>query len=310
MARLRDVLKRIPIVSWFVAITNSWKLPGFEGMTAWDLWETYSVGIVKGAFSSRASAISYSFFMALFPFILFILNLIPFINIDNFQEEVLLFVNDLLPTQAAGAFDNIFNEIALQENTGLLTVAFLTSIILMTNGVNAIFAGFEGSYHSEVNRGFFRQYAVSLLVSFLLVIFLFVGVVLTGVVAYWISELRANNFMTEDSMVTWLNVIRYVVLILMLYTFVCTLYYAGTRDGRTTHFFSIGAVVTTILIIIFSYLYGIYIDNFSSYNEVYGSIGALLILMVYIWLNANILLLGFELNASLRALKARNLVLE
>ncbi|ARN76652.1 ribonuclease BN [Nonlabens spongiae] len=310
MARLREVLKRIPVISWFVAVSTSWKLPGFEGMTAWDLWETYSMGIVKGAFSSRASAISYSFFMALFPFILFVLNLIPFIDIENFQAEVLLFVNDLLPTQAAGAFDNIFNEIAMQENTGLLTISFVSSIVLMTNGVNAIFDGFEGSYHSEINRGFIRQYAVSLVVSLLLVLFLLVGVILTVGVAYWIAEMRAQNFMTENSMVFWLSTVRYIILGIMVYVFICTLYYTGTRDGRNTRFFSIGAVMSLILIVAFSYLYGLYIDNFSSYNEIYGSIGAILILMVYIWLNSNILLLGFELNASLRSLKARNLVLE
>ncbi|OUS10825.1 ribonuclease BN [Nonlabens dokdonensis] len=307
MSRFKQILDRIPIISWFVAITNRWKLPGFQGMTAWDLWETYSVGIVEGAFSARASSISYSFFMAIFPFILFILNLIPFIEIDNFQEEILFFVNDLLPAQAAGAFDDIFKEIALQENTGLLTVAFLTSLFLMANGVNAIFNGFERSYHSDLNRGFFRQYIVAVGVSIILVVFLFLGVVLAGVVEYWISELRARDFMTQDSMEVWLKLIRYVTLVIMLFIFICTLYYTGTKEGRNTKFLSIGAVVTTFLIILFSYLYGVYIDNFASYNEIYGSIGALLILMVYIWLNANLLLLGFELNASLRALKARNL---
>ena len=203
--------------------------------------------------------------------------------------------------------DDIFKEIALQENTGLLTVAFLTSLFLMANGVNAIFNGFERSYHSELNRGFFRQYAVAIGVSIVLVLFLFIGVVLSGVVEYWIAVLRARDFMTQDSMEIWLKLIRYITLITMLFLFICTLYYTGTKEGRTTKFLSIGALVTTILILIFSYLYGIYIDNFSSYNEIYGSIGALLILMVYIWLNANLLLLGFELNASLRTLKARNL---
>ena len=203
--------------------------------------------------------------------------------------------------------DDIFKEIALQENTGLLTVAFLTSLFLMANGVNAIFNGFERSYHSELNRGFFRQYAVAIGVSIVLVLFLFIGVVLSGVVEYWIAVLRARDFMTQDSMEIWLKLIRYITLITMLFLFICTLYYTGTKEGRTTKFLSIGALVTTVLILIFSYLYGIYIDNFSSYNEIYGSIGALLILMVYIWLNANLLLLGFELNASLRTLKARNL---
>jgi membrane protein len=233
--------------------------------------------------------------------------LIPFIRIDNFQEELLLFVNGLLPAQAAGAFDNIFNEIAMQQNTGLLTIAFLTSLFLMANGVSAIFNGFEGSFHIELNRGFVRQYIVAVAVSIMLVIFLFLGVVLAGVVEYWIYELRAVNFMTEDSMEFWLKLMRYLTLIFMLFIFISTLYYTGTKEGRTTSFFSIGAAFTTLLIILFSYLYGIYITNFASYNEIYGSIGALLILMVYIWLNANLLLLGFELNASLRKLKARNL---
>jgi membrane protein len=310
MSKAKELIDRIPILSWLVALIDKWKLPGFEGMTAWDLWQAYSVGIVQGAFSARASAISYSFFMAVFPFILFILNLIPFIKIDNFQEEVLFFVNDLLPAQAAGAFDDIFKEIALQGNSGLLTIAFFTSLFLMANGINAIFNGFERSYHSELNRGFFRQYFVAIAVSILLVVFLLAGVILAGVVEYWISELRARDFMTEDSMEVWLKMLRYITLIIMLFLFVCTLYFTGTREGRTTKFLSIGSFVTTLLILVFSYLYGIYIENFSSYNEIYGSIGALLILMVYIWLNSNLLLLGFELNASLRSLKARNLKTE
>jgi membrane protein len=310
MSKAKELIDRIPILSWLVALIDKWKLPGFEGMTAWDLWQAYSVGIVQGAFSARASAISYSFFMAVFPFILFILNLIPFIKIDNFQEEVLFFVNDLLPAQAAGAFDDIFKEIALQGNSGLLTIAFFTSLFLMANGINAIFNGFERSYHSELNRGFFRQYLVAIAVSILLVVFLLAGVILAGVVEYWISELRARDFMTEDSMEVWLKMLRYITLIIMLFLFVCTLYFTGTREGRTTKFLSIGSFVTTLLILVFSYLYGIYIENFSSYNEIYGSIGALLILMVYIWLNSNLLLLGFELNASLRSLKARNLKTE
>lgn len=286
---------------------KQYHIPGWEEVSWYDVLTTYYDGLVNGTFSARASSISYSFFMALFPFILFILNLIPFIRIDNFQEEFLLFINELLPVQAAGAFDNIFREIALQENTGLLTVAFATSIFLMSNGVNAIFDGFERSYHSAVNRGFFRQYAVSLGVSLLIVVILFVGVVTIVTIEYFINELRAQNIMTENSMTFWLVVIRYTVIIFLIFTFVSLLFYSGTRDGRHTSFFSYGATITVILSIILSYLYGIYINNFATYNEIYGSIGALLILMVYIWLNSNLLLLGFELNASIRKLKARNL---
>ncbi|KQC33780.1 ribonuclease BN [Nonlabens sp. YIK11] len=307
MSRLKEILDRIPVISWFVAVSSRARLPGFEGMTIYDLWETYSVGIVQGAFTLRASAISYSFFMAIFPFILFMLNLIPFVPVDNFQVDFLEFVNGLLPAQAAGSFDTIFKEIALQENTGLLTIAFITSLFFMSNGVNAIFDGFERSYHSSFNRNMFRQYFVAVGVSLMLSLFLLISIAMFGLVEYWIDSLRAEDFMTQSSTEIWLIVLRYIAIIIMLYLFVSTLYYTGTKEGRQTRFFSIGSVVTTVLILITSYLYGIYIDNFASYNEIYGSIGALLILMIYIWLAANILLLGYELNASIRSLKARNL---
>ena len=89
----------------------------------------------------------------------------------------------------------------------------------------------------------------------------------------------------------------------MIYMSTAMLYHFGTKEGRQTRFFSIGALLTTLLIILTSYLFGIYINNFSQYNELYGSIGALLILLLYVWLNSNILLLGYELNASLQYLR-------
>jgi len=205
MTKLKEILNRIPVVSWFVAISSRARLPGFEGMTVYDLWETYSVGIVQGAFTLRASAISYSFFMAIFPFILFILNLIPFVPVDNFQVDFLEFVNGLLPAQAAGSFDSIFREIALQENTGLLTIAFVTSLFFMSNGINAVFDGFERSYHSSFNRGMIRQYMISVGVSLMLSLFLLISVAMFGIVEYWITTLRAQDFMTQSSTETGLH---------------------------------------------------------------------------------------------------------
>ncbi len=307
MARLKEILARIPVLSWIVSVSSRAKIPGFEGMTLYDLWETYSVGILEGAFTLRASAISYSFFMAIFPFILFMLNLIPFVPVENFQTDFLDFVNGLLPAQAAGSFDYIFKEIALQENTGLLTIAFITSLFFMSNGINAVFNGFERSYHTSFNRGMLRQYLIAVAVSLLLSLFLLLSIVVFGIVEYWIGMLRAQEFMPDASSQIGLKLLRYASVIVMLYLFVSTLYYTGTKEGRENSFFSAGSLMTTILILLSSYLYGIYIDNFASYNEIYGSIGALLILMIYIWLTANVLLLGYELNASIRSLKARNL---
>jgi membrane protein len=86
---------------------------------------------------------------------------------------------------------------------------------------------------------------------------------------------------------------------------IAILYYFGIKKGKNNRFFSIGASVTTMLFVLTTYLFGVYITNFSNYNELYGSIGALLILMLYIWINSNLLLLGFELNATLKTLRLK-----
>lgn len=279
-------------------------LPGMDGLTAFDLWEIYSGGIIQGTFSTRASAIAYSFFMAIFPFLIFVLNLIPYITfIDDFQIEFLVFMNNMLPPTTYDLFEDIFLDIAGTPRGGLLSFAFLLSIFLMTNGVNAIFTGFEFSFHTHKNRSIVRQYLVAVGVSIVMALLLLLTVVVAVYLTYAVDDLSELGLLFEKSFASQL--LQYVILILLTYLAVATLYYFGTKEGRLARFFSVGALFTTVLIMITTYLFGLYITNFSSYNELYGSIGALLVLMVYIWLNSNILLLGFELNASLTKMKSK-----
>lgn len=277
-------------------------LPGMNGLTFYDLWAIYIKGIIEGTFSTRASAIAYSFFMAIFPFLIFILNLIPYINfIDDFQLHFLLFMDSLMPPTTSDAFNDIFMDIASTPRAGLLSFTFLLSLFLMTNGVNAIFTGFEFSFHTHVNRSIVRQYVIAIGVSVIMALLLLLTVIVVVYLTYAVDDIRDLGGIFEN--IVTVQVLTYSAFIILVYLAVATLYYFGTREGRESSFFSLGALFTTILIIITTFLFGLYITNFSNYNELYGSIGALLVLMVYIWLNSNILLLGFELNASLNKLR-------
>lgn len=281
---------------------NKIVLPGMNGLTAYDLWVIYSGGIMQGTFSTRASAIAFSFFMAIFPFLIFILNLIPYINfIDDFQLQFLVFMDSLLPPTTSELFDDIFLDIASNPRGGLLSFTFLFSIFLMANGINAIFTGFEFSYHTHLNRSIVRQYIIAVGVSIIMALLLLIIVIIAVYLTYAVDDL--NDFGSIIENIFTAQLMTYSAFILLVYLGVATLYYFGTREGRLSRFLSIGALFTTVLIILTTYLFGIYITNFSAYNELYGSIGALLVLMVYIWLNSNILLLGFELNASLIKMK-------
>lgn len=304
-AEISDTLKKIPVISRIAYWFNEIKLPGFEEFTLYDLFSLYALGIVKGALSTRAGSIAFSFFMAIFPFLLFILNLIPFVwFIDNFQQELLNYLEDLLPPQTSGMFQDIFLDIANNPRAGLLSFVFLLSIFLMSNGVNAIFTGFEFSYHTKINRTIVRQYLVSVGVAIIVAVLLLIAVIATVYLTYVIDQFKSIGVVGDSLLLAKYG--RFAILILVLVLGISTLYYFGTKEGRKTQFFSLGSFFSTILIILTTYLFSIYVENFSSYNKLYGSIGALLILMLYIWLNSNILLLGFELNGSLYNLKQKS----
>ncbi|MBV1923664.1 MAG: YihY/virulence factor BrkB family protein [Flavobacteriaceae bacterium] len=301
MRDVEEILLKIPVIRQIILICKKIKLPGFGGLSLFDLVKNYVYGIIEGTFSTRAGSIAFSFFMALFPFLLFLLNLIPFVPIDNFHEKFLLFIEGILPPQTTEFFLPIIEDISANPRGGLLSAVFILAILLMSNGINAIFSGFEYSYHVRINRNFIRQYFVALVVSVFLALMLLVTVVIIVYSEYIIGTLKTEDIISND--VFWISTIRYIIFVVLIYMVIAILYYYGIKEGKTIRFFSIGALVTTLLFMLTTYLFGIYIENFSNYNELYGSIGALLIMMLYIWINSNLLLLGFELNATLKTLK-------
>jgi len=308
-------LEKIPIVNWFVRLLKNIRLPGFEGLSIYDLAEMYIVGIIQGTLSTRASAIAFSLFLALFPLLIFMVTLVPYlfeyVTIQNadFEGQFQLFLESFLPTATGEYFGEVFQQIKDQKRGGLLSSAFILSIFLAANGVNAIFGGFETSYHINLNRNFFRQYLFALMVGLILAILIILGFVMfiyfEVYVLVYLDEFQARlgGYVMEDGDRTGVQVAKVLFFVLLSYFTTAILYYFGTREGKQAHFFSVGVLMTTILFVVTSYLFGVYVDKFARYNELYGALGGLLILMVYIWLNSNILLLGFELNASLNSLR-------
>lgn len=296
-------LQKIPLLRNFVRWAKMVKLNWLSGLSLYDLLELYIIGITEAALSNRAGSIAFSFFMALFPFALFVLNLIPFIPIEGFQEDFLDFVADGVPPNTFDAIKNIINDILHNSHSGLLSSGFILSVFLMANGLNAILGGFENSKHVLVKRGFFHQYFVAVGMSLLLAFLLIITVAIIVVFEVFIQKLNATDFLNEN--VPLIVMGRYVFLILMILMTTSILFKFGTTNQGSRSFISIGSVFTTILTLISSYFFGVWVIRFSKYNELYGSIGTLLIVMFYIWINCMVLLLGFELNEVINKLKGQ-----
>ena len=302
---IEDKLEKIPVVNILVRFGKKIKIPGLQGMSLYDVLEMYIIGIVEGALTTRAGGIAFSFFMAVFPFMLFILTLIPYIPIEGFQDGLFSFIKEILPPQTFEAVNTVLGDIINNQYGGLLSFGFLLSIFLMTNGVNAIFGGFEYSYHITDVRNVFKSYFVSLAVSLLMSFFLIVTI--TTLILYQVALSKIDEqgwFDTSDLNLFYIG--KNAVFLVMIFTIVSLLFRYGTKQGKEVKFFSAGAILTTVVSLCTFYLFGIYVVKFAQYNQLYGSIGTLLILMLFVWLNAIILLLGFELNASLHALRQRN----
>lgn len=305
MSRILEArIEKIPVLRNVMHAAQRVKLPWLKGLSLYDLLELYFLGVAQGAIAYRAGAIAWSFFMSLFPFALFILNLIPYIPIDNFQGDFLRFVEESVPPSTYEAIANIINDILNNSHSGLISTGFFLSIFLMANGLNAIMGGFETSRHVIIKRGFLRQYAVAVAMSILLSLILIVTISSIVVFEVFIQQTKIQDVLSDR--IPLLSMGRYLFVILMILITTSILFKFGIKRDKNRSFISIGSVFTTILIILSSYFFGIWVVKFSKYNELYGSIGTLLIMMFYIWINCMILLLGFELNGTINKLKKKS----
>lgn len=296
-------LLKIPFYRRVIRFLKNTDFPGLRGLSIFRFFEIYITGIVKGAFSYRAGSIAFSFFMAIFPFILFILNLLPFVPVKDFQVDFLNFIEKSVPPNTYGAIEEIIKDILNNSHKNLISSGFFLSIILMANGVNAILGGFQSSYHfthHTVKRSFIRQYATAIVLSLVISIILITAVVAIVVSEFTVHNLSANLLVDELLLI---NFARYLILIFLILCVNSLLLKYGTRQTKYLPFFNAGAVFSTFLMIIGSYVFGIYVTKFARYNELYGSIGTILVLMIYIWLICIIILLGFEVNASINSYK-------
>jgi len=282
--------------------TQSIKIPGYVDLSLYSLIKTYASGLVKGALAARAGSVAFSFFMAFFPFLLFMLNLIPFIPVANLDQTFSLFIESLMPDSSKGFFMSIYQDIQGNQRSGLLSSSFLMSILFMGNGINSLFSAFQGSQHVKVSRPFLRKYIYAIFIGLLISVLL-----ISSVIVYVLFEINILDNLSDKGVIKneygWLHAGEYILLVLMTILTPAILYFFGTPGRRKERFFSTSVFVTAGMFIVSTLLFGVYVNTFSNYNELYGSIGALLILMLYIWVNSVILLLGFELNMILNGLK-------
>ena len=274
-------------------------LPGFDGIPLYDVLIFFWKSIVEGSITTRASAIAFNFFLALFPALIFLFTLIPYIPIANFQEELFLLIQDVLPENAFSTVEKTIREIITEERGGLLSLGFFMALIFSTNGLASMMSAFDASLHSFQRRIWIEQRIIAVMLLFIISILLTITIALIAGGQIAINYL-ANNDLLRDNLTYYLLTFgKWIVIIgLLFFTYSFFYYFAPAKKTRW-RFISAGSTLATVLSIPTILGFGYYITNFGQYNKLYGSIGTLLVVLFLFYLMSLILLIGFELNASI-----------
>jgi membrane protein len=274
-------------------------LPFFDGMPLYDVAIFFWRSIINGAITTRASAIAFSFFIAFFPGILFLFTLIPYIPIDNFQNELFHIIQDLVPETTFATIEGTVSDIIMRPRGGLLSFGFAMALIFSTNGLASMMTAFDATIHGIDRRSWLSQRlaAIFLLIILLVLLTLAVALLTGGQIA--LSYLLEHQILRGSLTLHLLNFGRWIVIVLLLFFAYSFLYYMAPAKKTRWRFISAGGTLATILSIVVLIGFTFYINNFSQYNTLYGSIGTLLIILFLMYVMSLILLIGFELNASI-----------
>lgn len=291
------------LLLYFKLILQKIVIPGFDGVSIFEVLNFFFKGLLKGALTMRASAVAFNFFLALFPTIIFVFTIIPYLPIPGFNEAIFGLLQDILPNSTYQTVYETVENILTQPQGGLLSIGFMLALFFSTTGIISLIEAFNQTYHSIQARSFLKQYLIALILVIIISALVLIGISLMIGGGVFIDYLQGKQWIDTGFQTFMLQFIKWSVVVCIFFFAISFLYYLGPSRRQKFRFISAGSTLSTLLIIILSIGFNYYIDNFSRYNTLYGSIGTLIIVMLWIYFVSIVILIGFELNASISVLK-------
>ncbi len=288
-----------------IVLSHKMVLPGFQGLSLYQVLRFFLEGLRQGRITTRAAAISFRVLLAIPPFLIVLLSIIPFIPIDNFQENLLGNISRVLPHSAFELMEQTLEDLLNRKQQTLISVSFLLLLVYSSNAIAAILDGFSYSYHDTQNRGIVMQYAISFVLMITLSIMVVVGVALITFSGPVLSYLRQIDIIDNQFTVVAIEFAKWIIVVVLFESGISLLYRAG-HSGKW-RVFNAGATFATLGLIIVSSLFAWFVNSFGSYNKLYGSVGSILVVMLWFYFNNIVLLIGFEINTSIEQAKGKKI---
>lgn len=305
--RHKKIIIGLSPVRAFVSWTRKVRFNRYEGVSLYKILKRFLKNIQEDEVMDRANGVAFNFILATFPAIIFLFTLIPFVSRyfpDVNTETIMGFIRDLMPPSMFDVASTTVLDIVSNQRGGLLTLGFVFAMYLSTNGMMALMRAFNACYKTIEKRPGWktRMIATGLTFNMTFVLFLAIMLLVVGqfVLDYVRGHLHELNWVNLDAYTVYLLfTLRFLVIFIVFFLAISTIYYFGPAIHYNWRFFSIGSLIATLLCLAVSYGFSYYITNFGTYNKVYGSIGVMIAMMVWIQLITVVLLIGYEINASI-----------
>lgn len=292
----------LPILAW----TRKVSLPGFKGVSIYHVVKFIYNESQKDDIITRANSVAFTFFLSLFPTIIFVFTLLPLMPIRfDLLDTIRTYGQAALPQEAFNYLMEVVEGIVSIQRGGLQSIGFFLALFFSSSGMLTLMYGFDKSYDLTFKkRNYFKNRLVAI---FLTVIIAFIFILSFVLIVF--GDKIFSSFLSQfdiGQLSTYIILLfRYSMIIILIYVSISLIYRYGPSMYKKIPFINVGATIATALSIISSILFAYFINNFGKYNELYGSIGALIVLLLWLEINSLVILIGFEMNASIKVNRDR-----
>lgn len=300
---LLDHIEKLPPVAWVLTKSKSTSLPGFEGVPIFDVVRFFIKQVQTIGMTERASSIAFNFVMAIPPAIIFLFTLIPYLPITQaFQLELYGLIKDVIPGERDNAIlIGFLQDFINNPRNGLLSLGFVLSLYFSSNAMMGIMRSFDKNYVGFTKRKGFHRRMVALKITGLLYLIVFSSLAILiarDVVLKWLG-------IENEQLIALIMNLRWFVIVLLFFFCISFIYRHAPSVQKKWRLLNPGSVLATLLMLVMTLALSWWVSRFSNYNQLYGSIGTVLIIMILIFINSLILLIGFELNVSIYSLQSQ-----
>jgi membrane protein len=284
-------------------------LPGFQGLPLYDVIVFFKSQVQKVGLNDRARSIAFSFLMAIPAATIFLCTLIPYLPVSKkLTSQLLLLTKEVTPNQNTYMMvSNFLNDFLTKQRGGLLSAGLFVALYYASNAMMGLMRSFNKSLTTFIPRNYFESRWTAIRLTFIMILLLIGCIVILVTQDELLKYLFRALHIHRSSMKGVFKTIRWVVIIPLFYFAIAFIYRHAPAVDKKWGLISPGTTLATVMMIMLIFLFSFWVNRFGTYNKVYGSIGTILILMIVVYFNALILLIGFELNVSIHALQEKTI---